>query len=254
MATYVDSHIHLSDTEYAGELNYVVAQLEHLDIAACAVSMDYADSVRTLEISGMSRHVLPFVGMHPERVRESDTDDMLYSLLYLAEHNRVAGIGEIGLDPAYADDGRIPASQVRAFEAMLELAARLGKPVSIHSRKSLDRVFDVMTSYDAGRAALHWFDGSKRQLARAQDMGFYISYGPVSVYANDKQRLIALSDMDKVLVETDGPVRFSRCFEHRVGQACFVASVIHVISQVRRMPFDFAAALIAKNSTAYLGV
>ena len=256
MTTYVDSHIHLSDDAYADELGHIAAHLDCLDIAACSVSMDYEDSVRTLEISDMSRRVLPFVGVHPERVKAENVDDMLCDIESLAEQNKekIAGIGEIGLDPTYAGDGRLPSGQVRAFEAMLELAARLKKPVSIHSRKSLDHVFDMMVSFDTVRASLHWFDGSKRQLARAQDMGFYVSYGPVSLYANDKQRLVALSDPDKILVETDGPVRFSRCFEHKTGQACFVASVVYKIAEVRRVSFDLAAALIAKNSAEYLGV
>lgn len=256
MHAYVDSHIHLSDGAYAGELEHVVRHLEHLDIAACAVSMDRDDSVRTLDMSEMSDCILPFVGIHPECVDDNDVDDMLYEMISIAESRRddVAGVGEIGLDPTYADDGRIPVGQVRAFEGMLELAARLDKPVSIHSRRSLDRVFDVMTSFDAGRASLHWFDGSKKQLARAQDMGFYISYGPVSVYANDKQNLMALSDMGRILVETDGPVMFSGCFEHRIGQACFVASVINAVADAHRVPFDLAADLIAKNSADYLGM
>ena len=256
MYAYFDSHIHLSDAEYAYGLDYVVSHLEHLDIAACAVSMDYPDSVRTLEISETSCHILPFVGIHPERVYEDDVDDALYNLVSMAEQNkdRICGIGEIGLDPTYVDDGLVPTRQVRAFEDMLELAARLDKPVSIHSRKTLDQIFDVMTSFDARRASLHWFDGSKKQLARAQDMEFYISYGPVSVYANDKQKLIVLSEIDKLLVETDGPVRFSRCFGYKVGQACFVTSVINTIAETHQMTFDFAASLIAKNSAEYLGL
>lgn len=256
MARYVDSHVHLSDAEYAGELDYTVSYMERLGIVACAVSMDYADSARTLEISDMGACVLPFVGIHPERVSGPGVEDALHDTVALAEQNadRIAGIGEIGLDPTYAGDGMIPPGQVRVFEHMLELASRLGKPVSIHSRRSLDRVFDVMTSFDAGRASLHWFDGSKRQLARARDMGFYVSFGPVATYANDKQRLIELSDMDRILVETDGPVRFSRCFELRAGHPCFVASVLHTISEVRRMPFDSVADAVAKNSADYLGM
>lgn len=255
MAKYVDSHIHLSDVQYADDLTYVILQFEHLDIAACAVSMDYADSIRTLEISKMSGRILPFVGVHPERVRIDDVDDVLLNLTSLAECSakQIVGIGEIGLDPAYDDRGEIPHCQIRAFEYMLELAAKLKKPVSIHSRKSLDKVFDVMTSFDTKHASLHWFDGSKKQLVRAQEMGFYISYGPVSVYANDKQKLIALSDMDKLLVETDGPVQFSRCFEHKYGQSCFVASVLCTVADVCGMPFDSVAEMVAKNSENYLG-
>ena len=252
---YVDTHIHLSDVAYADDLNYVLCHLERLHIAACAVSMNYNDSVRTLHIANMSDSVFAFVGLHPECVCAIGVDDMLYNLTLLAEQNtsQIMGIGEIGLDPTLSD-GVISSQQMHAFVSMLELASKLKKPVSIHSRKSLDDVFDVMTSFDASCASLHWFDGNKRQLARAHDMGFYISYGPVSVYANDKQQLISISDVNRILVETDGPVKFSRCFEQKSGQSCFVASVLYVMSNLHHMEYDRMADQIVKNSVKYLGL
>ena len=50
------------------------------------------------------------------------------------------------------------------------------------------------------------------------DMNFYVSFGPVMIYANDKQTLLSKTDESKILVETDGPVRFSRCFEMKSAQ------------------------------------
>ena len=41
----------------------------------------------------------------------------------------------------------------------------------------------------------------------------------------DKQTLLSKTDEAKILVETDGPVRFSRCFEMKSGQ-------IQLLSQV----------------------
>ena len=46
-----------------------------------------------------------------------------------------------------------------------------------------------MTSYETKHALLHWFDGSKKQLQKAMDMDFFVSFGPVMIYANDKQML-----------------------------------------------------------------
>jgi len=82
-------------------------------------------------------------------------------------------------------------------------------------------VFEIMTSYNTKHALLHWFDGSKKQLQKAMDMGFFVSFGPVMIYANDKQTLLSKADESKILVETDGPVRFSRCFESKSGQNQF---------------------------------
>ena len=52
----------------------------------------------------------------------------------------------------------------------------------------------------------------KNNSKKAMDMGFFVSFGPVMIYANDKQTLLSKTDESKILVETDGPVRFSKMF------------------------------------------
>ena len=104
------------------------------------------------------------------------------------------------------------------------------------------------------RSLLHWFDGSKKQLQKAMDLGFYVSFGPVSVYADDKKSLISKTDLSQILVETDGPVRFSRCFEMKSGQITFIPSVIFNISKVLKITYDEMVEILEKNSIAYLGI
>ena len=253
MTWYFDSHIHLSDPLYQPDIAHILRQMEVLQIRACCVSMDGKNSLETLNLAKSSNgaHVLPFVGIHPECAAADD----LESMVRLVEDNResISGIGEIGLDPGYADNGNL-SRQVKVFETLLSLAERFDKPVSIHSRKSLEKVFDIMTSYDTSRVALHWFDGSKKSLAIATDMGFYVSYGPVTVYANDKQVLLSKTDESRILVETDGPVRFSRCFEMKSAQISFIPSVIFCAAKKLGRTFDEMASLVETNSKSFLGI
>jgi len=217
---------------------------------ACCVSMDNESSLATLNLAKSSDHVLPFVGIHPECV----DDDHLESMVNLIEENHeiISGIGEIGLDPSYATDGD-PSRQIKVFETLLSLSEKYAKPVSIHSRKSLDKIFEIMSSYDASHALLHWFDGSKKSLSVAMDMGFYVSYGPVMIYANDKQALLSKTNPSKILVETDGPVRFSRCFEMKSGQISFIPSVIFCAAKILGKSFDEMSSILEENSKSYLG-
>ena len=126
--------------------------------------------------------------------------------------------------------------------------------MSIHSRKSLDHVFEIMTSYNTKNALLHWFDGSKKQLQKAMDMDFFVSFGPVMIYANDKQTLLSKANPWKILVETDGPVRFSRCFEMKSGQISFIPSVIFCASKILEKTFDEMAFLLESNTKRFLGI
>ena len=101
---------------------------------------------------------------------------------------------------------------------------------------------------------LHWFDGSKQQLSKAMDLGFFVSFGPLLVYAKDKQVLLSKTEINRILVETDGPVKFSRCFALKPAQVSFIPSIIFCASKVLRKSYDEFSAILEKNSNDFLGI
>jgi TatD DNase family protein len=168
--------------------------------------------------------------------------------------NLISGIGEIGLDKTYTSNEEQFKRQKQVFARLLEEAEKLKKPVSVHSRKTLDEIFEVIPSYKISGFLLHWFDGSKKQLAKAMDLGCFVSYGPVSVYSVDKQVLISNTDKNKILVETDGPVKFSHCFGMKPAQISFIPSVIFCISKILEHSYDECVSVLETNSKTYLGI
>ena len=61
-------------------------------------------------------------------------------------------------------------------------------------------------------------------------------------------RLCYLKQIEsKILVETDGPVRFSRCFEMKSGQISFIPSVIFCASKILGKTFDDMSLLLRKK-------
>ncbi len=251
MTWLFDSHIHLSDPAYHEDLNHIIKGMEIMKIKACCVSMDCTNSRKTLEIAKQSKLILPFIGIHPECAND-DLDQM--TNLIQDNIDIISGIGEIGLDPTFVQSNEDKKNQIRVFESLLSIAEQYQKPISIHSRKSLDDIFEIMTSYKIKNALLHWFDGSKKQLRTAMEMDFFVSYGPVMIYANDKQTLLKKTDKDKILVETDGPVRFSRCFEMKSAQIGFIPSVIFCSSKILNKQYDEMTSLLEKNSKNFLGI
>lgn len=251
MTWYFDSHIHLSDSQYLSDIEFILKGMEFMKMKACCVSVNAENSLETLNLAKKNKHVLPFIGIHPEYAHEG-----IEKMIDLIDehHNHINGIGEIGLDPTYSKDNEDDKIQANVFETQLSLAEKFDKPVSIHSRKSLDDVFEIMTSYETKHALLHWFDGNKKQLQKAMDMGFFVSFGPVTIYANDKQTLLSKTDESKILVETDGPVRFSRCFEMKSGQISFIPSVIFCASKILGKTFDDMSSILEKNSITFLGI
>ena len=249
MTWLYDAHIHLSDVEYEHDIPLILNSMRKLRIKACCVSMDYTSSTKTLELGKQSDFILPFIGIHPEKAQNE-----IESTLKLIDENNeiISGIGEIGLDRTYTNSDEEFVKQEQVFRTQLSYAEKFRKPVSIHSRKTLDEILEILPSYNIPTTLLHWFDGSKKQLQKTMDLNCYVSFGPVMVYSKDKQVLLSKTNKDKILVETDGPVRFSRCFENKTAQIDFIPSIIFCASKVLHMNYDELCDVIEQNSKHFL--
>ena len=249
MTWLYDAHIHLSDAEYEHDIPLILNCMKRLCIKACCVSMDYTSSKKTLELGQKSEYILPFIGMHPEKAQD-DTESIFK--LIVENNEKISGVGEIGLDHTYTNSDEEFQKQEEVFKTQLSYAEKFGKPVSIHSRKTLDQILEILPSYKVPSVLLHWFDGSKKQLQQAMDLDCYVSFGPVMVYSKDKQVLLSKANKDKILVETDGPVRFSRCFENKTAQIDFIPSIVFCASKVLHVNYDELCDVIEQNSKRFL--
>ena len=249
MTWLYDAHIHLSDAEYENDIPLILNCMKKLCIKACCVSMDYTSSKKTLELGKKSDFILPFIGMHPEKA-QNDTESIFK--LIVENNEKISGVGEIGLDYTYTNSDEEFLKQEQVFRTQLSYAEKFRKPVSIHSRKTLTEIFEILPSYNIPTILLHWFDGSKKQLQKAMDLDCYVSFGPVMIYSKDKQVLLSKANKDKILVETDGPVRFSRCFGNRTAQISFIPSVVFCASKVLDINYQDMCHILEQNSQRFL--
>tara|TARA_B110000196_G_scaffold94829_1_gene82035 strand:- start:233 stop:874 length:642 start_codon:yes stop_codon:yes gene_type:complete len=213
--------------------------------------MDLETSNETMNLYEKSNNILPFIGIHPEMAQKESSS--VYNLIE-ENHEIITGIGEIGLDKTYIDSEDKWNVQKKVFLKQLSLAEKFNKPVSIHSRKTLGDIFEILPSYKIPGILLHWFDGNKSQLRFAMDNGYFVSYGPLLIYANDKQTLLTKTDPSQLLVETDGPVKFSRCFEYKTTEIMFISSVIFCASKILHTSYEKLLAQIEHNSKKFLGI
>lgn len=248
-----DSHIHLTDTEYDNFLPSILVTLKGMSIKACSVAVNNSTSSKALRLFGgkdIHNIVYNFLGIHPQYADEniSQFEEMVGSNI----HN-IDGIGEIGLDPTYYNqDKNTKAMQDQVFTKMLTIAETYDKPISVHSRQSLDEILNVLSSYNLKKTCLHWFDGSPQQLEKSLDMGLYVSFGPSLIYSKKKQGLLKLTDQRKLLIETDGPVRYPSCFKNVITLPTSVLmSVVRSMSEVLCLSPKNLAEKVERNSILF---
>lgn len=247
----IDAHIHLTDDEFRDIIEPIVNMLRSLNIKALSVSMDMSTAKKNIELASSYHDVIiPFIGIHPWAASEdleSFTDFISKNI------DKISGIGEIGLDKKYVFDNEDGYKrQKKVFESMLTLAEKFDKPTSIHSRGSLDDILDTIQSYNIKANLLHWFAGSKKQLRRATDMGCYVSYGPVLVYSEDKRSLLKDTPKEFIQVETDGPVRYGKCFEDKAALPSFLPSIVFTLANTLKITYYDACDILMNNAKRYL--
>lgn len=249
-----DAHIHLTDNEYSGYLQYLLSTLRSLRINSCSVTVNLETCMRSLSLfnSGNKDIVTQFIGIHPEFAND-DIEE--FKELLNQNELMVDGIGEVGLDPLYESKNHVLYDQQKSvFNTMLSCAEKYGKPVSIHSRNSVNEILDIISTYRLNGVLLHWFSGTSEQLKRAMDLGLYVSYGPSLVYSKVMKESFLRADLERILVETDGPVRYYKCFDNLISlSSSFLISVINSASYLLKVPFPMLAEKLLTNSKQFLG-
>jgi TatD DNase family protein len=109
-------------------------------------------------------------------------------------------VGETGLD--YACEVNRNAQQ-SLFEAHLEAAVRLEKPVVLHVVRSFEDVMLTLRHYSLQGVVFHGFTGSEQQAKRCIERGYYLSFGHRSLRSPKTRQVIATLPDDKLFCETD---------------------------------------------------
>jgi TatD DNase family protein len=247
-AMLYDAHVHLTEPEFASTLPHILRICRRMGLRSICVSADVESSIETLKLGETYPDlILPFVGLHPWEVDEGQ----LERIRSILDSPNVRGVGEIGLDgrALKEKDGRL---QALAFETQLEYAERRGLPVSIHSREATKQVLETLTTYELRGVLLHWFMGEPRELAKVEERGYYISFGPSLLYSKRAAQLASMADRRCVLVESDGPVRYGELFGGGPATPLAIPSVIYRLSSIWRMAYDEVEARVAENTRAYL--
>lgn len=252
---FVDSHAHLTDKAFAGDLDAVVDRARDAGVARIlTLGTDVESSRAAIGLAEEYEVVYAAVGIHPEGARAARRDE-LKAIRELASHPKAVAIGEIGLD--YYWDKDSAKTQQTFFEWQLEMAAELNLPVSIHDREAHREIIATLRRLKGLklRGVLHCFSGDEAMAHEAIDLGFLISFaGPVTFLNARKVPLLAPRlPLDKILIETDSPYLSPHPMRGRRNEPANVTRVATRIAELNTLPVRKVAAQTARNAQALFG-
>lgn len=145
------------------------------------------------------------VGLHPWKVTEQWSVDV-EAVRRLAQRAEVRCIGECGLDRTCANWPW----QRPAFEAQLQLAAELDKPVVVHCVRAADELLAVRRQFQRVEMVVHGFRGKPQLAAQLLERGIGLSFGP---RFNAESLRLAFEDGRMWLETDDGDVPIEQVYE-----------------------------------------
>ena len=190
-----DTHFHL---DLQKDRTAAICEIEENQIYAIAVT-NLLDLYRKEAVEIKSKYIRIALGFHPELIHQYQKQILLmWELL-----PEVRYIGEVGLDLV----NKSYEKEQEAFFSELVERCRYdsNKIFTIHSRRSVDKVLDILGYNYKFRAILHWFSGSRIELENAIERGCYFSINGAMMKSKKFLDMLPIIPSNRLLIETDSP-------------------------------------------------
>jgi len=232
----VDSHCHLDFPGLVEEHEAVIARARAAGVRVMqTIGTRIAGFERVRAIAEAHDGVFCSVGVHPHRAGEEVIDDPA-PLLARADHPKVIGIGEAGLDYYYDNSPR--AAQAKGFRVHIEAAQDSGLPLIVHTRDADEDTIAILREGMAKRpfkGVIHCYSSSPELAFAALDMGLHLGLGGVLTFkrADQLRETVRELPLEHLLLETDAPYLAPEPRRGKRNEPAYVAHVADRLAAIK---------------------
>lgn len=241
----VDSHCHLDFPNFDETRADVITRAVEAGVTRMVtICTRKSQLARVRDIAETHQPVFFAAGSHPLHVHE-EASFTVDELVAAAQHPKMVGIGETGLDYHYTAETK--AAQLAALPVHIEASRQTGLPLIIHARAADQDMADILTrEHKAGAytCVMHCFSSSQDLATAALDLGFYLSMSGIAAFKNsDELRAIfAAAPIERILLETDSPYLAPPPHRGKQNEPAFTVHTAEVGADLFGVSYaDFAA-------------
>ncbi|WP_371807096.1 TatD family hydrolase [Snodgrassella communis] len=228
----IDSHCHLNMPELAARLPQILENMAQADIRqAIAISVDKTSAAEVLALAEQHTNLFASVGVHPED--QNSVEISLDEFMVAAQHPKVVGIGETGLDYHWCS-GDLTWQHAR-FRTHIQASNHTGLPLIIHTRDAGADTLRLLRENQAQQGVIHCFTEDTAFAKAVLDLGFYISFSGIVTFKNARQIQEACRyvPLDRILVETDAPYLAPVPKRGKPNEPAYVRYTAEFVAQLR---------------------
>lgn len=246
----VDSHCHLDFPEFADELPEIVERAAVAGVTrmvTICTKLHQEPDVRA--IAERFDPVFYAAGTHPMSAA-SQPMTSVKELLRIAEHPKMVGIGETGLDYHYTAETKDV--QKQSLRIHIEAARQSGLPLIIHARDADDDMVRILSEeHQAGayQCVMHCFSSSAALGQAALDLGFYLSMSGIAAFKKSEElrAIFHAAPVERVLTETDAPYLAPPPHRGKRNEPAYTAHTARIGAEVFGMDYPQFAQQTSEN-------
>ncbi|PPE05932.1 TatD family hydrolase [Williamsoniiplasma lucivorax] len=256
-----DVHAHLNDNLYLD------LDISSTDIVRGAVeaNVDLINNVgfdiksSKIAVIQAEKHanIYAIVGIHPNDVHLF-ANEAYEQLDILANANKVVAIGEIGLD--YSRTDRYIEVQKEALKMQIKIAQSHNLPIMAHikdvgqSEQAFNDALEIFESFKCKEVVVHDFNGTKEQIDRLVELGYYISINGEVTRNKELAKVIKYIPIKNLMVESDAPYKAPKPYDKVVNYPKFLPLTTRILAQLKNMNEEELIAATRKNATSFFGI
>lgn len=247
---FFDTHTHLGSHKFDSDLPQILERAREAGVTRMmAPATDLPNARKLLALAENEPDVRVAVGIHPCDVDSVCGDSWVNELRELAQHPKVAAIGEIGLDYFHAppEGFDLPSwktHQAHCLRLQLDLAAELGLNVVLHNRESWDDLTTLVLPYSGKlRGVFHCYTGTLEQAQPLLDQGHLISFTGIVTFKNPGPagETVRLVPSGHYMLETDAPYLAPVPFRGQRCEPAYVADTARAVAALRGTTVEHVA-------------
>lgn len=255
MMNLFDTHAHILDDQFNDDRDQVIRNIYDNMALVVNIGCNLEDCPRTVALAEQYDKLYAAVGLHPEDVK-TYTPEGWDMICKLAEHPKVVGIGETGLD--YYWDTSTKDAQKVLFEQHIDLAKQLKKPLVIHDREAHGDTLDILKRTNAKEVGgiLHAFSGSVEMAMEVIKLGFYIGLGGPVTFKNARKAVEVAQaiPLEYLVIETDCPYMAPVPFRGKRNEPMLVAHTAAKIAELRGLSVEELIEATYQNGKRIYGI
>lgn len=245
-----DSHCHLDFPDFDGQIPDILERARAAGVTrmvTICTKLRNEPTVRAL--AEAHAPIFYAAGTHPMSAADEPMTSV-EELVSLAQHPKMVGIGETGLDYHYTADTK-EVQQV-SLRIHIEAARQTGLPLIIHSRDADEDMARILTEeHQAGAfgCVMHCYSSGSELAKKMLDLGFYLSMSGIAAFPRSQEvrDIFAAAPVDRILVETDAPYLAPPPYRGKRNEPSYVEKTARVGAEVFNLDYAEFAAQTQKN-------